>query len=193
MKVDLAYGRGRLPIEVPPEPTTVLEPTYIQGLPDQSQAVRDAVRNPLASAPLHEIVRDGQTVAISICDSTRPMPSRTVLPVVLEEIARTPGVEIVILVATGTHRATTKQELHEMLGPDVLRDYTVVNHDAFDRSSLRQLPDAGPGVPVWLNRQWVEADVRITTGFVEPHFFAGFSGGPKMVARISRRSRSRAF
>ncbi len=182
MRVNLAYGRGRLPIDVPAEPTTVLEPTYIPGLPDQRQAVRDAISNPLASPALGDVVKAGQTVAISICDSTRPMPSRTVLPVVLEELSHTPGLEVVILIATGTHRATTDAELLEMVGEDVVNSYEVVNHDAFDRATLCQLPDAGSGFPVWLNRRWVDADIRITTGFVEPHFFAGFSGGPKMVA-----------
>ncbi len=182
MRVDLAYGRGSLPIEVPDEPTTVLEPTYVKGLTDQRRAVREAIRNPLQSPPLRDIVREGHTVAISICDSTRPMPNRTVLPVVLEELSHTRGLEVVILIATGTHRETTDDELLEMVGEDVVNNYDPVNHDAFDRTTLCQLPDAGPGVPVWLNRRWVEADVRITTGFVEPHFFAGFSGGPKMVA-----------
>ena len=182
MRVDLAYGRGSLPIEVPDEPTTVLEPTYVKGLTDQRRAVREAIRNPLQSPPLRDIVREGLTVAISICDSTRPMPNRTVLPVVLEELSHTPGLEVVILIATGTHRETTDDELLEMVGEDVVNNYDLVNHDAFDRTTLCQLPDAGPRVPVWLNRRWVEADVRITTGFVEPHFFAGFSGGPKMVA-----------
>ena len=182
MRLDLAYGRGSLPIEVPDGPTTVLQPTYIEGLANQQQAVRHAIRHPLGSPPLHEIVQSGQTVAISICDSTRPMPSRTVLPVLLEEIGHTPGVDVVVLVATGTHRATTRDELTEMLGPDIISHYSVVNHDAFDSNTLCQLPDAGPRIPVWLNRLWVDADIRITTGFVEPHFFAGFSGGPKMVA-----------
>ena len=182
MKVDLAYGRGRLPIDCPDDRTTVLEPTFLEGLPYQSQAVRDALRAPLGTPPLCELVHPGQTVAVSICDSTRPMPSHTVLPVVLEELSHIPTSDIVVLIATGTHRATTTAELEDMVGADVVAKVTLINHDAFDRSGLCQLPDVEPGVPVWLNRHWVEADVRVTTGFVEPHFFAGFSGGPKMVA-----------
>ncbi len=182
MQVNLAYGRGRLPIEIPSAPTTVLEPTYIQGLADQREAVRDAINHPLASPALRDIVQAGQSVAISICDNTRPMPNRTVLPVLLEELSHIPGLDVAVLVATGTHRAATDDELREMVGEDVVNNYDVVNHDAFDRTTLRQLSDTGPRVPVWLNRRWVDADVRITTGFVEPHFFAGFSGGPKMVA-----------
>ena len=182
MNVDLAYGRGRLPLDCPADRTTVLEPTYLDGLPDQAQAVRDALRAPFGTPPLRQLVRPGQTVAVSICDSTRPMPSHTVLPVVLEELSHLPTGDLVVLVATGTHRATTAAELESMVGADVVERVAVINHDAFDQGGLCQLPDVEPGVPVWLNRHWMEADVRVTTGFVEPHFFAGFSGGPKMVA-----------
>ena len=182
MKVALAYGRGHLPIEVPDDRTTVLEPTYLPGLPDQAGAVRQAVRRPEGTLPLRELVEPEQRVAISICDSTRPMPSHTVLPVVLDELSHVPTENVVVVVATGTHRATTEDELHDMVGTGVLARTQVVNHDAFDAAGLVQLANVDPDVPVWLNRHWVEADVRITTGFVEPHFFAGFSGGPKMVA-----------
>ena len=182
MNVDLAYGRGRLPLDCQVGRTTVLEPTYLDGLPDQARAVRDALRAPLGTPPLRKLVHPGQTVAVSICDGTRPMPSDTVLPVVLEELSHIPTRDIVVLVATGTHRATTTAELESMVGADVVDHVAVINHDAFDQGALTQLPDVEPGVPVWLNRHWMEADVRMTTGFVEPHFFAGFSGGPKMVA-----------
>ncbi len=181
MRVELAYGRGRLPIEVPDAVTTVLEPTYVTGLPDETAAVRAALRHPLNTRSLREHVTPGDTVAISICDSTRPMPSHTVLPVVLDELSHIPPGDIVVLVATGTHRPTSDNELREMLGTELLDRCDVVNHSAFAETELRRLPDVEPRVPVWLNRRWLDADVRITTGFVEPHFFAGFSGGPKMV------------
>ena len=180
--VSLAYGRGRLSIEVPTTNTTVIEPAFIPGLIDERAAIRNAINVPLGSPPLRDIVKPGQSVAISICDNTRPMPNQTVLPVLLEELSKTPGLEIIILVATGTHRAATTEELLEMVGDDIVNNYELINHDAFDRTTLCQQSNAEPNLPVWLNRRWVEADVRITTGFVEPHFFAGFSGGPKMVA-----------
>ena len=87
-----------------------------------------------------------------------------------------------VLVATGTHRGNTDAELRAMLGRGCSTGCRVVNHDARDDATLIDLGVHGAGVPVWINREWVDADVRITTGFVEPHFFAGFSGGPKMVA-----------
>ena len=96
-----------------------------------------------------------------------------------------PGIraeDVTILIATGTHRANTPAELERMLGADILGRYTVVNHDSRDDDSLAHVGETKTGVPVYLNKRWLAADVRITTGFVEPHFFAGFSGGPKMVA-----------
>jgi nickel-dependent lactate racemase len=90
--------------------------------------------------------------------------------------------DVVVLVATGTHRPTREAELRAMLGDELYDAVEVVNHDARDRDSLTWLGEHGNGVPVWLNTRWLQADVRVTTGFVEPHFFAGFSGGPKMVA-----------
>ena len=182
MIVNLAYGRTGLPVEFPDDRTTVIEPTYVDGLPDQAGAVRQALEQPLGSRPLRERVRPDQTVAISVCDVTRPMPSATVLPVVLEALSQVPVDRIAIMIASGTHRATTRDELVEMLGPDIVERNRIVVHDAFDDAQLVSLGEVDGGVPVWLNRTWVEADVRITTGFVEPHFFAGFSGGPKMVA-----------
>lgn len=105
------------------------------------------------------------------------------IPAVLAEIEGLIDIaDVVILVATGTHRANTDAEIRAMLGDDLVERVSVVNHDARDLDSLVFMGEHGNGVPVWLNRLWVDADVRITTGFVEPHFFAGFSGGPKMVA-----------
>lgn len=182
MLVNLSYGRTGLPVEFPDDRTTVIEPTYIDGLPDQGGAVRQALEHPVGSAPLRERVRRDQTVAISVCDVTRPMPSATVLPVVLEALSHVPADRIAIMIASGTHRATTRDELVEMLGADIVDRNRIVIHDAFDDAQLVSLGEVDGGVPVWLNRTWTEADVRITTGFVEPHFFAGFSGGPKMVA-----------
>ncbi|MCY4074323.1 MAG: lactate racemase domain-containing protein, partial [Acidobacteria bacterium] len=182
MNVDLAYGRGRLPVDFPDGRTTVLEPSYVAGLPNEAAAIRHALRMPTGTAPLASLVRADQTVAISVCDITRPMPSDTLLPVLLGELAHVPDERIVILIAAGTHRPNDRAELVEMLGEPVVDRYRIVNHSAFDDEGLVHLGEVEPRVPVWLNRHWVDADFRITTGFVEPHFFAGFSGGPKLVA-----------
>ena len=182
MTVDLAYGRGRLPVEFPDGRTTVLEPAWVDGLPDEPAAIRHALRTPLGAPALASLAGAGRSVAIAVCDVTRPMPSRTLLPVLLDELAHVPDERITILIATGTHRPNDRRELVEMLGEPIVDRYPVVNHGAFDEDGLVNLGEVDPGVPVWLNRRWVDADVRVTTGFVEPHFFAGFSGGPKLVA-----------
>ena len=182
MLVHLAYGRSGLPVEFPEDRTTVIEPTYVAGLPDQQGAIRAALNRPIGAAPLRELVGAGQTVAVSVCDITRPMPSATLLPVLLDELSHVPVEQIAIMIASGTHRATTRGELIEMFGEEIVDRNRIVVHDAFDDDQLVSLGEVEGGIPVWLNRTWTDADIRITTGFVEPHFFAGFSGGPKMVA-----------
>ena len=182
MKVKLAYGRDGLEVELPDDRTTVIEPTFVPGLPDPEGAILTALRNPIGTPPLRRLVKPGQSVAISVCDITRPMPSKTLLPILLGELRHIPPEDITILIATGTHRSNTRVELAEMLGDEVVENYRVINHDGFDDTTLESIGSTESGVEVRLNRRWVESDIRITTGFVEPHFFAGFSGGPKMVA-----------
>ena len=182
MNISLAYGRGRLAVNVPEEQTTVIEPSYIEGLPDEATAIRHALRQPIGSQPLRTLVSTEHTVAISGCDITRPLPSATLLPVLLQELSHVPTTQIKILIAAGTHRECTHDELVEMLGKSIVDNCQIINHNAFDESNLVHLGEVAPDVPLWLNRHWVDADIRITTGFVAPHFFAGFSGGPKLVA-----------
>ena len=183
MKVELAYGSSGLTVELPEERTTVVAPLHPVAAPDARAAVLDALRRPVAGRPLRDVARGGGTVAISICDGTRPQPRQVVVPAILEELDGLVRLDdIVLLVATGTHRGNTEEELRAMLGDEVLASVRVVNHDARDESSLTWMGRFGADVPVWLNSQWAHADLRITTGFVEPHFFAGFSGGPKLVA-----------
>jgi nickel-dependent lactate racemase len=104
------------------------------------------------------------------------------LHALLAEMPGTRPEDITIFIATGTHRANTDAELERMLGRDILSRYRVLNHDSRDAAALAFVGRTSTGVPVFLNREFLQADVRLTTGFVEPHFFAGFSGGPKMVA-----------
>lgn len=183
MRVRLAYGRSGLELELDADVTTVVEPLHQPPAADPAAVLRAALRAPVAGPPLRERVHRGQTVAISACDGTRPQPRHLMIPAVLAELDGViPLEDVVVLVATGTHRGNTDAELRAMFGEAVVDAVRIVNHDARDRGSLSWLGRHGDGVPVWLNRAWVEADVRITTGFVEPHFFAGFSGGPKLVA-----------
>lgn len=180
MKVHLAYGSAGLDVELPAG-TTVVQPRWEPTVLDTADVLRRALREPVAGPPLRERVGRGATVAISVCDATRPQPREPMVRAVLAELDGLVRLEdVVVLVATGTHRGNTPDELRAMLG-DLVDTVRVVNHDARDASTLTWLGTYGDGVPVWLCSEWVQADVRITTGFVEPHFFAGFSGGPKMI------------
>ena len=183
MMVRLAYGEDGMEVDLPRDRTTVVEPMYADAAEDQRGLLREALRRPVHGPPLRDLVRPGQKVAISMCDGTRPQPRHLMIPAVLEELEGIVELDdVVVLVATGTHRGNTEAEIRAMLGDEVVGSVRVVNHDARDDSTLVYLGQHGNDVPVHLNREWVDADVRITTGFVEPHFFAGFSGGPKLVA-----------
>jgi nickel-dependent lactate racemase len=182
MRVRLDYGNSGLDVELPSARTTIVEPIHQPASEHPQQLLAMALREPVAGPALRDIVRTGQSVAISVCDITRPQPRDLMLAAILDELE---GIiapaDVTVLIATGTHRASTQGELLQMLGQRVVDGCRVLDHSARDRDSLVDLGRVGD-VPVLLNRAWVEADVRITTGFVEPHFFAGFSGGPKMVA-----------
>ncbi len=183
VRVRLAYGEGGLDVLLPADRTDVVAPRFRPGVVDPPAALADALRKPVAGWPLRDLVRPGQTVAVSLCDITRPQPRQLMITALLAELDGVVRLDdLTLLVATGTHRANTESELTAMLGKEIVDAVRVVNHDARDDASLAWLGSHGADVPVWLNRAWVEADVRITTGFVEPHFFAGFSGGPKLVA-----------
>ena len=182
MKVTLAYGKDGLTVELPDKNVTVVEPQYVPGLPDERAALRDALRVPIGCAPLTDLLSRDDTVAISFCDITRPMPNNRVLPVLLEEIERVVSRDRVTLVnGTGTHRANTEAELRRMLGDAVVDGYRIVTNDARDDASLVTVGTTSSGNEIRLNRAFVEASAKLLTGFIEPHFFAGFSGGPKMV------------
>jgi len=182
MRIRLDYGTDGLEVDLPDERVTVIEPVHRPAVPDAHAALLEAIRNPLEGPSLRDLVRPGQRVAISVCDITRPQPRREQILALFEEMPGIARRDVTILIATGTHRINTPDELERMLGRDLLNDCRVVNHDARNPELLVPAGRTSTGVDVVLNREWVSADLRITTGFVEPHFFAGFSGGPKMIA-----------
>jgi nickel-dependent lactate racemase len=182
MRVRLDYGVDGLEVDLPQERVTIIEPVFRPAVADAHRALLTALCAPLGRPPLRELLRRGQTVAISVCDITRAQPRQEMLAALFEEMQDIPPDDITILIATGTHRTNSPAEVENMLGADIARRFRVVNHDSRDRASLAYVGRTSTDVPVYLNRAWLDADVKITTGFVEPHFFAGFSGGPKMVA-----------
>ena len=182
MKLLLDYGTDGLEVVLPDQRVTVIEPAFQPAASDPHAAILNVLRQPTGCAPLRDVVPRGARVAISVCDITRAQPRREMLNALFEELPHVRPGDVTILIATGTHRTNTPAELEAMLGRDILARYRVVNHDARDVSTLEAAGTTSTGVSVHLNREFLQADVRITTGFVEPHFFAGFSGGPKMVA-----------
>jgi nickel-dependent lactate racemase len=182
VRVRLDYGTDGLEVDLPDERITVIEPMPRPAVADVPAALARAIGAPIGCAPLRQQVRPGNRVAISVCDITRAQPRREQLQALFDEIPDVPRSDITIFIATGTHRSNTDAELERMLGADILSTCRVVNHDSRNPATLAYVGRTSTGVPVYLNREFLQADIRITTGFVEPHFFAGFSGGPKMVA-----------
>jgi nickel-dependent lactate racemase len=182
VRLRLDYGTDGLDVDLPDERLTVIEPVARPAVPDTHATLLEAIRSPLDRPSLRELVQAGHRVAISVCDITRAQPRIEMLRAIFEEMPQVSPQDVTILIATGTHRTNTPAELERMLGREILNRYRVINHDSRDPSTLGLAGTTPTGVRVFLNREFLDADVRITTGFVEPHFFAGFSGGPKMVA-----------
>ena len=187
MNVDLAYGKSTLKLDLPEGVNpTVIRKTPLPILADQAGAVREALDKPVGAPPLGELARGKSSGCILICDITRPVPNHLFLqPMIRDMLAAGIAADrITVLVATGLHRPNEGAELAELVGdPWVLETVTVANHFARndgDHVDLGVTP--GRGVPVKLDKRLVEADLKIATGLVEPHFMAGYSGGRKVVA-----------
>jgi nickel-dependent lactate racemase len=154
-----------------------------QPLVDERQSVRRALVGPTGTRGLAELARGRSSACIVICDATRPVPNEAILRPVLETLEEA-GIlrgRILILVATGLHRPSTPAERVEMVGPSIAESYRIEDHDGRDRDGHVYLGDSPRGVPVWIDRRYVEADLKITVGLIESHFMAGFSGGRKLI------------
>jgi len=180
VKMKLAYGREGLDLSLPDGLNVdVIQRQHVEALADQAGAVRDALRHPIGSPPLREWVKPSDTVAIVCNDVTRPTPYHTILPVLLEELSDISDRNIVLLIATGTHRPCTPEELGAMFGEQVVKRFHIVQNDARDRDAHALVGATPGGGEVWIHKEYLRCSVRILTGFIEPHFFAGFSGGGK--------------
>ncbi len=182
MKIDFAYGRTGLRVDLPND-VHVLTPAHVPALADPAGAIREALRKPMGCAPLQELVMPGDTVAIVFSDVTRPVPNKTLIPVLLEELAEA-GIDrrsITLINALGMHRVNTPDELESLLGRDIVESFRVVQHNPEDEGQLTRLVREKRGTSVDINRYYMQARVKILTGLVEPHIFAGYSGGGKAV------------
>jgi nickel-dependent lactate racemase len=185
--LSIAFGRGFIHLTLPTgAQATVIRKAVMSKLADQRGAVAQALARPIGCPPLAELARGRKSACILICDITRPVPNRLFLRPMIETMVES-GVPLggsTVLVATGLHRPNLGDELAELVGdPWVLEHVRVENHYARntqDHVDLGRTPTRG--TPVSLNRLFVEADLRIATGLVEPHFMAGWSGGRKVVA-----------
>ncbi|PRR75013.1 nickel-dependent lactate racemase [Neomoorella humiferrea] len=163
---------------------TVVEARKLPVLPDAERAVREAVANPIGSRRLQAMVRPGQKVAIIVTDITRKLPEDVILRVLLEEL-QVGGIrreDITVVVATGTHRPNTREELVDMFGKDNVSSLNFVNHNAWDKDGLVYLGKSRRGIPLVVNKHVAAADIKISTGVIETHLLAGYSGGVKSVA-----------
>ncbi len=179
MQIHLQYGPDGIRVDLPSNNVTLLEPRFLPGLQDEAAGFQAAVRDPIGSRPLREVVSAGDRVAIVIADITRPLPSDRLLSWIFTELDQVPDENFVIINGTGSHRANTRDELASMVGARIARKYQVVNHDAHDPLTLKFAGRTDDGRSIFFNRHYVEADKRIVIGFIEPHFMAGFSGGFK--------------
>jgi lactate racemase len=181
MKTRLDYGTTGLEIDLAGVNASVLRPRELPGLADEAAGFREAARAPIGRPPLRDLIKAGERLAIVIPDITRPLPNEKLLNWVFAELPHVRAGDVVILSGTGSHRANTPAEWERMVGRRIYRDYRCVDHDAHDPATLAKAGTSAFGYPVYLNREYVEADRRIIMGFIEPHFMAGFSGGFKAV------------
>ncbi len=185
MEVTLAFDRAGAKINLPDNlDTQVLRPRFAAGLPDEDAALAHAIANPIGCPALKEIARGKLSAAISVCDITRPAPNKIVLPHVIQALegAGIPAAEITILIATGLHREATPAELDEIVGPAILARHPVHSHKAREIDEQVFLGETSGGTQAFVDARFVEADVHITLGFIEPHLMAGFSGGRKLIS-----------
>jgi nickel-dependent lactate racemase len=185
MKISIPYGLSALCYDIPDNRLKAVLTSSLHelkaGAPEH-EIVRNSLKNPIGSAPLRELSREKKNVVIISSDHTRPVPSAIIMPLLLEEVrAGNPGADITILVSTGGHRATTSEELMKRYGPEIVGKERILVHDSHDDSSLVRFGALPSGGDLILNRLVVEADLLVAEGFIEPHFFAGFSGGRKSV------------
>ena len=180
--ITIPYGKSHLTCDIP---CHGLLTSRIEELASEKagvELVEEALEKPIGSVRLEELAKGKNTCTIIISDHTRPVPSRDILPPMLKQLRQgNPEIAITLLVATGFHRPTTTAELEAKLGPEIAGREKIVVHDAFDPDTNVDIGVLPSGARLVIDRAAVETDLLISEGFIEPHFFAGFSGGRKSV------------
>ncbi|MFP8878187.1 MAG: nickel-dependent lactate racemase [Myxococcota bacterium] len=184
MDIELDYGRTTLSLSLPDGRSVErVEKQAAAPLASPEGAVRVGIERPIDAPPLRELAKGRRDAVIVISDSTRPVPNALLIPPLLDALDKggLPAEAVTIQVATGLHRKSTLDELDEMLGSEIARSMRIVQHDARDIDSHRNLGQTSRGIPILIDRFFLDSDLRIITGLIEPHLMAGFSGGRKAV------------
>ncbi|HYA15022.1 MAG TPA: nickel-dependent lactate racemase [Syntrophales bacterium] len=185
MKVLLKYGKKGIPLEIKKTPgfIGILTPSDPEPIKDPAGKIAESYRKPIESKPLDDVARGRKNACIVVSDITRPVPNTFILPPLLKiiEAAGIPRSEITILISTGIHRPSTKEEHIRLVGPDIANLYKVVDHFSKNREDMVEVGKIQGKVPALVNRLYVNADLKILTGFIEPHMWAGYSGGRKSI------------
>lgn len=180
-EVELLYGEQTLRLQVPAAVST-LEMKPLNPLENPTAAVLNALAHPIGAPSLMDMARGRENVCVVVSDFTRPVPNKSILPPLLSRLEES-GISrerITILIATGMHRPNEGQELEAMVGREIMENYKIVNHFCRDPRNHRKI-DEIDGAPIQINRHYLDADLKILTGLIEPHFYAGYSGGRKSI------------
>lgn len=184
-RIEFPYGKDFLTANLPEERLQAILVSHLHSyVPplEEAELVQEALEKPIGTPRLQEMVKGKKKIVVIASDHTRPVPSKIIIPAMLKEIRQgNPEADITILIATGCHRETTKAELVEKFGEDIVAKEKIVIHDCDDTENLVSLGKLPSGGELIVNRLAVEADFLCAEGFIEPHFFAGFSGGRKSV------------
>jgi nickel-dependent lactate racemase len=184
MRVNLEYGRTGLAVELPDRNVVkVLRYKPAEVLNDPGGAIRELLWRPIGTPPLAELAAGRRSACIAICDITRPVPNEVILSEILPVLEQSgiPREKITILLATGLHRPNLGDELVEIVGKSIVEKYRIENHNGQALDEHEFLGESPRGVPVWIDRRYIQADLKITVGLIEPHFMAGYSGGRKLI------------
>jgi len=184
MQFQLDYGKTGLSVDIPDD--NVVGPLEIRPVPpldNPEEILRQKLASPTGASGLAQTAQGRSDACILICDITRPVPNQLILSEILPtlEAAGIPREKILILIATGLHRPNEGDELVELVGPDIAANYRIENHHGKVLDEHTFLGDSPRGVPAWIDSRYVNADLKITTGLIEPHLMAGYSGGRKLI------------
>ncbi len=180
MKIRLAYGKSGISIGMPDHyKVDIIEPRWVESVRDQKLAITESLGSPYGCKPLREQLKKNDKVGIIFSDITRATPYHIILPPLLEELKSVPKENIRFFCANGTHRPATPKELIDILGESIVKNYEIIQNDSTNQELHKLVGTTKSGNEIYINRKILDCDLKILTGFIEPHFFAGFSGGGK--------------